>query len=82
MSDWSQILYLVLVLVILLPTVFYVFRQQKALRNLAIWVAIFTALVVGYHYVVEAPKLAPLNTAPANEGTSNTPGDAPAVETL
>ena len=82
MTDWTQVLYIVLVLIIMLPTIFYIFRQQKALRNIAIWVAIFTALILGYHYLVEVPKMQGLGLPEAPAVQTDKPGDAPAVQTL
>lgn len=63
--DQSQIVRLIAgicVLLMLIPTAFVLFKQNNALRNVTIWVAVFAALMWGYHIVVEKPAL---DAAPA-----------------
>lgn len=55
--NWMSLVYSVAVLMLLLPAAFYVFTRPSALRNVALWVALFAALVWGYHYMVEIPQM-------------------------
>ena len=55
--SWLSIIYMVGLLILVLPTALFLFRQPSALRNIAIWVALFAGLVWGYHYMVEVPKM-------------------------
>jgi hypothetical protein len=71
MTDTLQVVYLVAILLLVLPTLFYVFRQNNALRNLAIWLALFAALGWGYHLLVERPALE--SNAPPAEEASDSP---------
>ncbi len=79
--DSSQILrivYALAVLALVLPTAFYVFRQNNALRNLTIWIVLFAALMWGYHVMVEKPQLDKLPPPAASDATDQPPA-APAT---
>jgi predicted aspartyl protease len=73
-TQWMQLIAGLAVLIILLPSVIYVFRQKTALRNAAIWLALFSALVWGYHVLVELPAQ---KAMPASITESTTEEPAP-----
>ena len=77
-SQIFRIVYAPAVLVFVLPTAFYVFRQNNALRNLTIWIALFAALMWGYHVMVEKPQLDNLPLPAASDATEQPPA-APAT---
>lgn len=77
-SQGLQIVYALAVLALILPMAFWVFRQNNALRNLTIWVALIAALMWGYHVMVEKPQLGNLPPPAANE-TPNQPSETPAT---
>lgn len=74
--DQSQIVRLIAgicVLLMLIPTAFVLFKQNNALRNVTIWVAVFAALMWGYHIVVEKPALDAAPAAVQETPTQDTP---------
>ncbi len=82
-DQWMQLVAGVAVLILVLPTMMYVFRQQNALRNAAIWLAALAALMWGYHVVVEKPQLDALPATPTQDApVPDTPASDSPVRNL
>jgi predicted aspartyl protease len=82
-TSWPNIIYLLLVLALMFPTLIYLFRQNNAMRNILIWLALITGLVVGYNYYhtghLPGQAVPQTETAPAD---SQAPSDSGPVREL
>jgi len=54
--DSTRLLYLLIVLVISGPSLFYALRHKDGLRNAAIWICLIAILVVGRSYYQAAQR--------------------------
>lgn len=79
-AKWMQLIAGLAVLLILLPSVIYVFRQKTALRNAVIWVALFAGLAWGYHVLVERPAQQAMPASAVEPNLEQAPTEAPPGE--